>query len=347
VKGARKENAVPHGRFRRNRPAPGYVLFPMKWRVITPILGTLTTLFGVYLLVRVFQRYEFAEIKMALAQIPAINLWLAGALSMTAFLGFALAEYLGICYAARRCLTFPQIILVTVAALGIGHSLGLAALSSGAVRYRMYSRRGISLVATAQVILFSGVTVGMGIMVVSTALLALNGSVIAELLGLPARPLILTAAVFALILLGYPIACTLIRRPLHIRKTAIRFPSLNLALAQIGTGTLNVLLIGSALYACLEPFTSAGFLSVMTLYVGADAAAIVGHVPGGWGVLEYVMLHFLEEPRLIAGVVAFRAVYYLVPLIVALAIFLKDESVNALSDRPKAESGKDAASVRS
>ncbi len=317
----------------------------MKWRLVMPILGALATLFGVFLLIRVFQRYEVAEITTALAQIPAINLWLAGALSVAAFLGFAVAEYLGICYAARRCLTFPQTILVTVAALGVGHSLGLAALSSGAVRYRMYSRRGIDLVATAQVILFSGVTVTMGIMVVSTVLLALNGSVIAQLLGMPAPPLIAIAAVFTLLVVGYPIACILVRQPIHIRKRAIRFPSLKLALAQVGTGTLNVLLIGGALYACLSPFTSAGYLSVMTLYVGADAAAIIGHVPGGWGVLEYVMLQFLDEPRLIAGVVTFRAIYYLVPLIIGLAIFLKDESANALSDRPKAVSGKGAASV--
>jgi glycosyltransferase 2 family protein len=317
----------------------------MKWRVFTPILGALATLFGVFLLIRVFQRYEVAEITEALAQIPALHLWLAGALSAAAFLGFALAEYLGICYAARKCLSFPQILQVTVAALGIGHSLGLAALSSGAVRYRMYSRRGVDLVATAQIILFSGVTVGMGIMVVSVALLALNGPVIAKLLGLPTSPLVVTAAIFALIVLGYPITCALVRRPICIRGTAIRFPSLGLALAQIGTGTMNVLLIGSALYATLSPFTPASFLSVMTLYVGADAAAIVGHVPGGWGVLEYVMLHFLDEPRLIAGVVAFRAIYYLVPLVIGLAIFLKDESANALSDRPKADSGNGAASV--
>lgn len=308
----------------------------MNWRLITPILGALAALFGLFLLIRVFQRYEVAEIRAALGAIPATNLALAAGLSLAAFLGFAVAEYLGLCYAARRCLSFPQIILVTVGALGIGHSLGLAALSSGAVRYRMYSRRGVQLAATAQVILFSGITVALGIMVVSTVLLALNGTEVARLLRLPTPPLILAAAVFILIVVAYPVACALIRRPIRFRGASFRLPSLKLALAQIATGSVNTCLIGGALYACLAPLTPAGFLSVLSLYVGADAAAIIGHVPGGWGVLEYVMVHFLGEPRVIAGVVAFRAIYYLVPLIIGLAVFLKDESANMLSTRPTA-----------
>jgi uncharacterized membrane protein YbhN (UPF0104 family) len=56
--------------------------------------------------------------------------------------------------------------------------------------------------------------------------------------------------------------------------------------------------------------------------------ALIGHVPGGWGVLEYITTTSLSGGEVLAGIVLFRAVYYLVPLLLGLVVFLVDEIVS-------------------
>ena len=55
-------------------------------------------------------------------------------------------------------------------------------------------------------------------------------------------------------------------------------------------------------------------------------SAVVGHVPGGWGLLEFIVTNALSgDGQVLSGIVLFRAVYYLFPLFVGLLIFLIDE----------------------
>lgn len=305
----------------------------MNWRLISAILGALATLLGLFLLYRVFQRYELSELLEALHKMPATQIAWAGLCTLAAFLGFGAAEFLAVGYARGKPPGFLAVLRVAVAGLGVGHSIGLAALSSGAIRYRMYARQGFDLVEVAKIIFFSGVTVAMGLMATGADLILLRTDLVAELVQVRSGVLMALAATFVTLTVGYPVLCHVHRRPLRLRRTSIRLPKPALAVAQIAVGSLNQMLIVATFFACLAPFTSKGFLPLAALYVGADATAVVSHVPGGWGLLEYIVLHFLNEPRLIAGIVAFRAVYYLVPLFVGLTVFLADESVHMLKER--------------
>lgn len=307
----------------------------MSWRLISAALGALATLLGLYLLYRVFQRYEMNDLVAALREMHPSAVALAGLCTILTFLGFGVAEYLAVGYAKGKPPAALTVLRVAVAGLGVGHSIGLAALSSGAIRYRMYTRRGLDLVDVAKVIFFSGVTVALGILITAATLILLRTELVAELVQVPSGTLVLMAVAFAALAAAYPVLCAIRRRPIRLRHTSIRLPKPRLALAQMGIGALNQMLIVATFYACLAPFTKASFLPIAALYVGADATAVISHVPGGWGVLEYIVLHFLNEPRLIAGIVAFRAIYYLVPLFVGLTVFLADESLHMLKDRPR------------
>jgi uncharacterized membrane protein YbhN (UPF0104 family) len=65
---------------------------------------------------------------------------------------------------------------------------------------------------------------------------------------------------------------------------------------------------------------------VLATQLSAAVIAVPTHVPGGLGVLEAVFVSVLgrEVPagRLVAGLLAFRALYYLVPLALAAALHL-------------------------
>ena len=57
----------------------------------------------------------------------------------------------------------------------------------------------------------------------------------------------------------------------------------------------------------------------------AAVAGVITHVPAGLGVLEAVFVTMLSSrlpaAQLLAGLLAYRAVYYLLPLAVAAALF--------------------------
>ena len=310
-------------------------------------LQIVTALIGAFLLYRVFQHHDPRQIAEAVRQIPAASVLVAGLFSAGSYVCLTLIEYMGIVYATRRRLRASRVTLVTTAALGIGHSVGLSALSSGAVRYRMYSRNGLNAEAIAKILLFSGLTVVLGLIAVFCLVAVLHPAVLAGYLGMSVGWLGLVVLVMLALLALYVALCAarsaLIRRGLRLGRIRLTLPPAALAIGQIVVGALNYLCVAAALHACLEPSAATDYSLVVTLIVLSDTAAIIGHVPGGWGVLEYVVSSFLSGPGVIAGLIVFRAVYYLAPLALGVVILLIDElsahrlAAGRSADRPPAD----------
>jgi phosphatidylglycerol lysyltransferase len=69
---------------------------------------------------------------------------------------------------------------------------------------------------------------------------------------------------------------------------------------------------------------------VAGIYVIATWAGLISHVPGGVGVFEAVMILLLPnapQEQLIAALLAYRAIYYILPLIVAVTLLTVGELV--------------------
>jgi len=79
------------------------------------------------------------------------------------------------------------------------------------------------------------------------------------------------------------------------------------------------------LYACLPHASTVGYPHVLAVYVLAFVAGLISHVPGGLGVFDAVVLVGLSTrlpaDQILAGLLAFRVVYHLVPLVSAGALF--------------------------
>ena len=305
----------------------------MRLSVISKLAGVAATALGLYLLYRVLSRYEVDEIRSALGDLSAVDLGLAAGFGVVSFLALSAGEFLAVRYAGHA-LPPSRVAKTTVAAIGIGHALGLAAFSSGAIRYRMYGRDGVDLPELGKIMLFSGLTVACGIACVGSVAMLARPQAIAAFIGLrPGQTQWLGAALLTAVLL-YLAACLFVRGAVRLLHMTIALPGIRLALGQAIAGSANYASIAACLFACVRPFADAGYPTVAALYVGSDAAAVIGHVPGGWGVLEYVLTAALAQPGLIAGILVFRTVYYLVPLFVGLAVFAQDE-LAALRDRSR------------
>jgi uncharacterized membrane protein YbhN (UPF0104 family) len=88
---------------------------------------------------------------------------------------------------------------------------------------------------------------------------------------------------------------------------------------QIAVAAANWSVIATIVWVLLHRQVELG--TMLTVVLLAAIAGAMTHVPGGLGVVEVVVLAMLDErlPRheLVAGLVVYRALYYVLPLIVA------------------------------
>ncbi len=240
-------------------------------------------------------------------------------------------------------LRFHQTLLASFVSLSIGHNVGVAALSSGAVRYRYYARWGLTAADVALVIVFCGVTVALGLMTVGAGALMLRPQDAAELTGLSQEAIFGFAALAAILPVAYLVCAAFVRQPLKAFDREFRLPKLPIAAAQLVVGTVNFACVAASLHQMLSAFAEASYLKVAAVSIIANIAAIISHVPGGIGVLEATVVHILPGAESVAAVIAFRVIYYFVPLAIGLvmlaiseiAIKPSDEARQVLGEAPQ------------
>jgi uncharacterized membrane protein YbhN (UPF0104 family) len=106
-------------------------------------------------------------------------------------------------------------------------------------------------------------------------------------------------------------------------------PSIGISSLQIGLAFCEVLLTCGALYFLLPamPYT---FVQFMVLFVASQLVAFVSQTPGGVGSFDAMILFLLKGTLPVEGILAsllvFRMVYYIVPLLIALMLFFTHEA---------------------
>lgn len=297
-----------------------------------------------FLLRRALQGQDPAVLWQTITAAPAARLWGAFGFALASYACLTLFDYLALRYAGKP-LAYPRVALASFTSLSLGHNLGFAALSSGAIRYRFYSRWGLSGVEVAKVILFCGATVGIGLAMLTAISLALQPELAIKLTGLSPLLLSLIGGGIVLLLIGYLAACAFWRGERELRGHRVKLPSLRLALGQFAIGTVNFALVAACLQQALAIVAETSYPDVAAAYVLANLATLVSHVPGGLGVIETVVGHLFGAGEVIAGLVLFRLVYFIVPLICGALLFAASElfiqraaTGSAAHDRPASAS---------
>lgn len=280
---------------------------------------------AIFLVSRSLGRYTLDEIEESVRAISGFRLASAFAFVILSYLCLTGFDTLAVRYAGKP-LAYRRTALASFTALSIGHNVGLAALSSGAVRYRFYSRWGMTAQEVAKIIIFCGLTVGLGLVTLAGLALLAQGGDAPDLLGLNRGVRIALALVCLSVPAVYLLLCALVRRPLYMRTWRFDPPKLSLAIGQIIVGTLNFACVAASIHQLLASFTDAGYLEVASAYVTANIAALISHVPGGIGVLEATMLAILPSSASIGALVAFRVLYFFVPLTVGVPTLLVSEA---------------------
>lgn len=212
-----------------------------------------------------------------------------------------------------RSLPYRKIALASFTSLSIGHTLGLAALSSGALRYRFYTGWGLSRGDVGRIIVFCGFTVALGALTAGGLAGVARPAVLAELFGVGAAPIFAAGVTLLLVVAAYLGAAALLHRPMRIRDFELPVPTLRLALGQIAVGTADFLLVAAVLHQLVSASTEVDYTAIAAAYVTGNVAGIATHVPGGLGVIEAVVVSLVPGAHVLGALIAFRALYYLLP----------------------------------
>ena len=211
----------------------------------------------------------------------------------------------------------------------LSHNLGLSLLTGGSARYRIYSANGLTpgdiirVITTASMGFWSAVTV------MAAVTLAIHPATFA--LGPVVIPLLVQRAVGTAILgLALILLVKSRKAKLSLRGFgwSLPLPSPPQALLQLLVAGLDLAAASAALYVLVPGATVQMFPLFFLGYTLAIIVALVTHVPGGIGVFEAVIIALLPQlpkAELAAALIAYRAIYYLLPLLLAAALLAVHE----------------------
>ena len=289
-------------------------------------IGAAAFAVAVFLIWRVLHRYSLHTILELLGAISGRNLALGAAFAAGSYFCLTGFDTLAVRY-TRSDLPYRKIALASFTALSIGHTLGFAAAGSGAVRYRLYAGWGLSAGDVGRIIVFCGLTVGLGLATLAAIVLLARHQLIAQLFHASNGAMTAIGLVLLAVVATYLGLAAFLHRPIRIRNFELPVPPLTLALGQIVVGTLDPLLVSAALYQMLKASAHIGFLPVAICYIAANVVGMLSHVPGGLGVIEAVILSLVPGTNVIGALVAFRAIYYLIPFVIGSLVFGATELV--------------------
>lgn len=257
-----------------------------------------------------------------LREIPQHSLLRALLCTVLSYLLLGGFDLTGLQYVGKT-LPYRRVALSSFIAYAIANNLGAAWITGGAVRYRLYATRvtGAQL-ATLQG--FCSLTSLLGLATLTAiSLLATSGEAARVLRLLQPWSSLLGMLLLGVVLsyLGWSSAA---RRAIEIRGWALRPPGARLALQQVMLGSIELCVAGAVLWSLLPAPAPLSFVGFLGVYCLAVAAGLVSHVPGGVGVFETMMLLAWPESSsegLLGALIAYRAIYYLLPLLGAGSLF--------------------------
>ncbi|MGE0565313.1 MAG: lysylphosphatidylglycerol synthase domain-containing protein [Pseudolabrys sp.] len=205
----------------------------------------------------------------------------------------------------------------------IGHNVGATVFTGGAVRYRIYSAYGLDAIDVAKICFIAGLTFWLGNATVLGLGIAIEPEAASAVDQLP--PFV--NRIIAFVILGV-LACYVIwvwsaPRAIGRGGWVVRLPSGPSTLLQIVIGIVDLGCCAIAMYMLLPVDPHIGFITLAVIFVSATLLGFASHTPGGLGVFDAAMLIALwqfNREQLLAGLLLFRLLYYLVPFALAVTI---------------------------
>lgn len=297
--------------------------WPWIKRVVT--IGCIA--FVLALLFRFARHVDWPKVWQSLLQLPREVLLKAFVFAAISHLVYSLLDLVGRHYTGHH---LPARKVMQVSFTSYAFNLNLGSLVGGiGFRYRLYSRLGLRPGQITRIVTLSMITNWLGYillagLVFSFAPLALppDWKIDSEGLQLVGVGLLGFSAAY----LG--MAAFARTRSYRIRGYDVPVPTLRVGLSQLGVSCTHWMFMAAVPWALLQG--QVDYPTVLSVLLLASIAGVMLHVPAGLGVTEAVFVallsHRVPTHELLGALLAFRALFYITPLVAGALLYLKVEA---------------------
>jgi hypothetical protein len=207
----------------------------------------------------------------------------------------------------------------------IGHNIGATVFTGGAIRFRIYSDHGLSAIDVAKICFLSGLTFWLGNTFVLGIGMAWHPWAASAMDQLPpgVNRLIAIGGLAAIVAYLVWLTVGVERRQLGQNGWKVVLPSARLTLVQILIGVVDLGFCAMAMYLLMPAQPDIDFISLAVVFILATLLGFASHAPGSLGVFDAAMLVALPEfgrEQLLATLVVFRILYFMIPFGISVSI---------------------------
>jgi uncharacterized membrane protein YbhN (UPF0104 family) len=276
-------------------------------------------------LVRTLKGADTALVLTALTEIAPHRIALAALCVVGAFCTLTFYDFFALRTIGKNHIPYRIAALSSFTSYTIGHNIGATVFTGGAIRFRIYSDYGLTAIDVAKICFLSGLTFWLGNLFVLGIGMVWHPAAASSMDLLP-------AAMNRLIGLGClaGIGAYLVwlvtgtgRRELGQNGWKVVLPSAKLTLVQILIGVVDLGFCALAMYLLMPTEPYIDFVSLAVVFILATLLGFASHAPGSIGVFDAAMLVALPDfskEQLLATLVVFRILYFLIPFGISISI---------------------------
>jgi phosphatidylglycerol lysyltransferase len=293
-------------------------------RRLTEILGSLVAVLlfsaAIWALHRELHDHSLGEIIGYLRSLPLGRVILALLFAILSFLALSGYDLTALRYIRHR-LEYPKVALTSFITYALSHNLGFSLFTGGSIRFRLYGVWGLSTLEITSLMGFGLVTFWLGYLSIGAAIFMCTPLAIPSGVKLPFDSTLPLGVLFLLAVLSYLSWIIVFKKPLRIKGWQFEAPSFGLTMTQMGLGICDWLVASAALFVLLPAGDGLTYQHVLGVYLLSQIAGLASNVPGGLGVFETVFILLIgpvsSPAALLGSLLAYRLIYYLVPLLTA------------------------------
>jgi phosphatidylglycerol lysyltransferase len=291
---------------------------------VTGVLGV-----AIVQLHRTLDGYRWSQLPGDVAAIGAPALALAVVAAAVSYLVMTGYDALALRY-VEHPLPYRRYAAASFVATAFGNSTGASAVVGAVLRARVYSAWQVPAFAITRIVGFNLVTLGLGFATLSAVGMLSAPDRAADALRIAPGAAVAVGTALLGAVGGYVAWAGRRGRPLRWRDWRIDRPGRPLAVAQVLLSTVEVATMAAALWFLLPVDAEVAFVPFAAAFAIATLLGLLSNVPGGIGVFEAVLLVLLAgavDPHVLApALVAFRLVYYVLPLLLAAVVLVALEA---------------------
>jgi uncharacterized membrane protein YbhN (UPF0104 family) len=287
-------------------------------------------------LYHILRDIDLDELVDALEATDSRTLLLAGLFVAAGYLTLTFYDLFALRTIGRSEIPYRAAALGSFTSYAVGHNVGASVFSGGAVRYRIYSVWGLSVIEVTKICFVAGLTFWLG----NAAMLGLGvlyaPQPASDIDRLPIGINRILAVVILLVLGAYIAWVWTKPRVIGRDGWKVALPGGPLTLVQIVIGILDLSFCALAMYMLVPDEPHLGFIPVAVIFVTATLLGFASHAPGGLGVFDATMMVALwqfDKEDLLAGLLLFRLLYYVVPFAFSLVILGTREILHGRTTR--------------